>query len=420
MSGDSSSAECVLQARWVLTGDGPPIPHGQVRLAGDRIVAVERDGPLSGAVINLGEALILPGLVNAHTHLEFSDCQRPLGKPGDAFADWIGSVTRHRINRAEIDPAAPARAIEQGIAESVAAGTTSLGEIATALWRMPENKAIPLDMVAFWEVIALAAENFPDKLAGAKHHAQAAGHAGWLAGVSPHAPYTVHPALFDRITEWAVVRRLPLAFHLAESPDELELLSAGTGPMVEYLASRGFWIPGAISLGTRPLDYLKKLAAAPRVLLIHGNYLDDEELDFIASFADRMSVVYCPRTHDYFRHARYPLEEMLRLGVSVALGTDSRASNPDLSILAEMRYVARQYPTLSPDRIVAMGTLAGARALGLDHETGSLAAGKYANLIVLASPPGAADPYEVLFSRDERPTATMYRGQWIVRANDAA
>src|SRR5205823_10181172 len=115
----------------------------------------------------------------------------------------------------------------------------------------------------------------------------------------------------------------------------------------------------------RPLDYLQTLATAHRALVIHGNYLAADEIQLLAAHRDCMSVVYCPRTHAYFGHEHYPLSQMLAAGVRVAVGTDSRASNPDLRLLAELRYIARHHPAIPRDVILRQGTLAGAEALGI-------------------------------------------------------
>ena len=159
---------------------------------------------------------------------------------------------------------------------------------------------------------------------------------------------------------------MPLAMHLAESREEIEFLRDGRGPFRELLESRGVWDPTARPRGARPLDELRMLSRAHRALVVHGNYLDDEEIDFLGRQRRQMAVVYCPRTHAWFGHARYPLEKLLAAGAIVALGTDSRASSPDLSLLAEMRHVAREFPAMSRATILELGTLGGARALGLD------------------------------------------------------
>ena len=202
--------------------------------------------------------------------------------------------------------------------------------------------------------------------------------------------------------------------HLAESREELELLRDGTGPFRELLDERSMWDPQAIPRGSRPLDYLRMLADAPRALVIHGNYLDDEELAFLGANRERMSLVYCPRTHAYFFHPPYPLGRALAAGVHVALGTDSRASNPDLSLLEEMRFVMRSHPAIGPYSILHMGTLAGAEALGRDGQVGSIAVGKLANLVAVPIPNDASGgPEELLrrvFTDDTTPSSVYLAG----------
>lgn len=199
--------------------------------------------------------------------------------------------------------------------------------------------------------------------------------------------------------------------HLAESPEELELLATGGGPFRTLLEELQAWSPGAIPIGTRVLDYLRVLATAPRAVVVHGNYLAADEIEFLAAHADRMSVVYCPRTHARFGHARYPLAKMLAVGVPIALGTDSRASNPDLSLLAEMRFVAQQHPEVASETILSMGTSNGA-ARGYGDGLGTLAVGSLANLAVVPlAEREAADPYELLFDSALPACQTWYRGR---------
>jgi cytosine/adenosine deaminase-related metal-dependent hydrolase len=234
-------------------------------------------------------------------------------------------------------------------------------------------------------------------------------------GISPHAPYTVSPLLLQRLIELACERSLPVAMHLAESAEELEFLRAGTGAFQDLLVERSMWDAEAVPMGSRPLDYLRLLAGAPRSLVIHGNYLDHEERAFLACHRERMSLVYCPRTHEYFRHPPYPLAELLHAGVRVALGTDSRASNPDLDLLAEVRHVARSHRTIDPHEALHMAARAGAEALGLDDEVGSITPGKLANLIALPIRDAAGKtPDEVLAAilADQcQPNAVWLRGR---------
>ena len=160
------------------------------------------------------------------------------------------------------------------------------------------------------------------------------------------------------------------------------------------------------------------MPSAHRTLVIHGNFLDDEEIGFLADNAAKMAVVYCPRTHAWFGHPPYPLEKMLAAGASVAVGTDSRASSPDLSLLAELRHVARSCPAIPPQVVLQLGTSRAAAALDCDRESGDLAPGKWANLAVVALPDrDAADPYELLFDSDGPVVRTYYRGEEAYERN---
>jgi cytosine/adenosine deaminase-related metal-dependent hydrolase len=231
-------------------------------------------------------------------------------------------------------------------------------------------------------------------------------------GLAPHAPYSVHPQLLRQVVRLAQAAQCPLAFHLAESREELELLATGRGPFREMLRKLGVWEEQLFPGQRRPLDYLRELAAAPRTLVIHGNYLRGDEIRFLAQRADRMSLVYCPRTHAFFRHAPYPLAKLLDRGVAMALGTDSRASSPDLSILAEMRFLARQYPEIARPTILRLGTLGGAQALGVDRSVGTLEPGKLAHLAIVAlADRDAEDPYDLLFDGDAPVIGRWWRGE---------
>jgi cytosine/adenosine deaminase-related metal-dependent hydrolase len=405
---ENEAATKAWRARWVIPVDRPPIEGGVVTVARGRIVAVGGttvDGPLH----DLGDVALLPGLVNAHTHLEFSLLQQPLGRPGIHFADWLAEVIEwRRVSGASDEERLPfqAEAIAAGLAESAAAGVVAVGEIATGLW----NDAVAglssdIELVAFAELLGLADERvLPLVERAEKHLAQASSHPGLSvqAALSPHAPYTMHPALLARAIELSAEYRLPLAMHLAESPEELELLASQTGPLVELLKSRGVWRTELLQRGSRPLDYLHLLANADRSLVIHGNYLTPEELEYLAQRWQQMSLVYCPRTHAYFGHQPYPLAAALAAGVRVAVGTDSRASNPNLRLFEELRHIARQHPTVQPEAILRMGTLAGAEALGL-AELGSISPGKRASLLIVPLNDDTRNPLEWLLSGDHSP-----------------
>ncbi len=389
----------IFRARWVFPADGPPLQNGVVRVANGLIAAVE-EYKTGEAVTDLGNVALLPGLVNVHTHLEFSLLESPLGRAGMPFADWIGEVVAYRRELAAaggdlVDYAR--RATTAGLNESAGAGVAGIGEIATALWAEDSFQSRDdIGGTVFLELLGLAPERMEPLLASARQQLSAGNPASFRRGLSPHAPYTVHPDLLQRVCRLSAETKTPLAMHLAESSAELELLRSHSGPLVERLKELGAWHPGSLPRGLRPLDYLEMLAVAHQALVIHGNFLVRDEMEFIAARRDRMTVVYCPRTHAYFPHGDYPLAEMLSSGVRVAIGTDSRASNPDLSILSELRHIARNHPSIAPEEILKMGTLYGAEALGLADRLGSLTPGKLAAFAVVPIPDTEGDPYELL------------------------
>jgi cytosine/adenosine deaminase-related metal-dependent hydrolase len=375
----------VIRARWVLPIDKPPMAGGYISIANGRIAAICAADPGMGPVEDLGDVVLLPGLINAHTHLEFSTQVQPLGAPGVSLPEWVRLVIGDR-KRGDRDAAA---AIALGLQESLASGVTTIGEIATSPAGFYASVAAAPTAVLFQEAIGFSAGRVDSVFGEVERRLDEAPRP---AGISPHAPYTVHPQLLERLVQLAVSRTAPMAMHLAESREELELLATGSGPFRELLEERSMWDAGAIAAGTRPLDYLRRLAQAPRSLVIHGNYLAADEIEFIAQHRERMSVVYCPRTHAFFGHDRYPLEAMRAAGVRVTLGTDSRASNPDLSVLQEVRHLDR-FAGVSPADAVRMATLDAAEALGLASDVGSLIVGKRADLIAIPIDSAQADPY---------------------------
>ncbi|HZL91661.1 MAG TPA: amidohydrolase family protein [Pirellulaceae bacterium] len=426
-----------IQARWIVPIERPPIQGGIVSVADGRIVAVGEN--VSGRPpTDLGDVALLPGLVNAHTHLEFSLLDRPLGTPRMPFADWIAEVVAWRRSLAEQfagdAPGMPfadwiaqvvawrrglaeqfagdtpgmhvyrRRAILAGLEQSKAAGVVAVGEIA-----MP---GCPLD--AYWQVDGVSAVTLLELLGRAEERVQplmdlaeshisaARAAANVYPGLSPHATYSVHPQLLRRACALSVAEQFPVAMHVAESRQELKLLANHVGPLVDLLAKLGAWIPSAMPTGARPLDYLETLQNAHRALVIHGNYLTTEEIEFSGARREQMSVVFCPRTHSYFGHDPYPLAQMLRAGVRVAVGTDSRASNPDLNLLSELRFVATHHPQVPPDKIVEMGTQAAAHALGIEANFGSITVGRRAQFVAFPIMERRRDPCEQVL-RNEIP-----------------
>jgi cytosine/adenosine deaminase-related metal-dependent hydrolase len=387
-----------LRARIVFPVSSPPIDDGLVCVREGRIVAIGRYGTADKydlPVTDLGDVALLPGLVNAHTHLEFSLLERPLDAPRANFSAWIRAVIEHRRERTY----SPAEAIAKGLEESRRAQIALVGEIASEPWPVLSKAASnSIASVVFREILGLAPERMPELLEIAESHLQSDLPSGIGVGLSPHAPYTVSPQTIERIVQLAAHHGATVAMHLAETTAELELLASHSGPLHRLLVDLGAWRPEAIPRGIRPLDYLRLLSKAPRALVIHGNYLTTADIRLLGERAKQMSVVYCPRTHAFFGHDNYPLAQLLSAGVPVALGTDSRASNPDLDLWKEALFAASRFPEIAPAQFLWMATLGGAAALGRDAQFGSIEPGKRAAFTTLpASGPIGDDSHQLLF-----------------------
>lgn len=345
-----------ITADWVLPHEGPAIEHGVV-VCQDGVVQEISDQHSTRADIELPGQVLMPALVNAHTHLEFSELTEPF-PAGETFADWIRQVVAWRRQRDE-DPSAHRRALEAGWLESQQAGVGLVGDIATDDLNSNSPFA-PESCLRFLEFISLNPDDGAKQLRRANQFLEQT--PASLAGLSPHAPYSVAFELVAELAQLAKRQAAPIAMHLAETEEELQLLSEQSGPLFEMLRDFGVWRPEAFSPKRSIVDYLRALAPAPQVLVIHGNYLNEEAIDYLANHK-QFGVVYCPRTHEHFGHSSHPLPELLKRNIRVALGTDSRASNPDLSILEEARTVWRRFPQIDPQSILAMATGNGASLL---------------------------------------------------------
>jgi cytosine/adenosine deaminase-related metal-dependent hydrolase len=400
---DCSQPPWTLRARWIFPVSGPPLANGILTITGEHIVSVE---PSSGRSVDvdLGEVAILPGLVNAHTHLDLSGLRGEC-PPSVDFTGWLQHVIAHRrfmtAEQVEAD-------IRAGLAESLRHGTTLLGDISAGGISWSFLAEAPLRSVVFYELLGLTQARADQSLAFARE---------WLVahpatdrcrpGLSPHAPYSVRMDLFTRSAKLARRFELPLSIHLAETRDELELLRDHRGAFVPFLKDLSVWDPSGLAPGTA--DILKVGDQRSLKLFVHGNYLEPS-----ARIPRKSTIIYCPRTHAAFGHEPHPFPRFLKRGIRIALGTDGLASNPDLSILAEVRHLHRHYPDVPGEVLLRMATLCGAEALGWASEAGSLEAGKSADLIIVPlTPRGEADPYLRLLDSDLPVIRVLIRGRWL-------
>lgn len=389
-----------LTARWIFPVAGPPLENGTVTIRDAIIEAVTPLGDRS-ADEDLGNAAIIPGLVNAHTHLDLTGARGQI-PPTDAdhFTDWLLGVIAYRRSRSAEQVRADIRI---GLAECLRYGTTLLGDITADGGSWDAIAAAQVRGVVFRELIGLSAER-----------AEATREAGWAwyeahletetckPALSPHSPYSARESLLT-----GGDMGLTVAIHLAESPGELELIRSQTGPFVPFLQKLGAMDETGLS---RSIDrIISANRSTAHALFVHANYLPPETARY---FHGGMSIVYCPRTHAAFNHPPHPFRDFLSRGARVCLGTDSLASNPDLDILAEARLVHQLYPDFAADRLLRMVTLSGAEVLGWSTVCGSLEAGKSADLVVVPLPDREAGPFESLMANHVGERRTMFRGSW--------
>ena len=360
--------------------------------------------------IELGPVAMVEGLVNVHTHLEFSGLKEQISTTG-RFTDWIRNVVMYRRENLGLT----STAIGTGIEESWQSGTTIVGEIATAGWSPADYEKMGFKGTVFQEVLGLSPERIQQqsKLAGS----HLIGKSLYSRGISPHAPYSTHLDLVTQSVEISLQTNYPLAMHLAETKAELELLATGAGEFREMLIDFGVWREDVFQTPRHAMDYLKVLAKAPRSLIIHGNYLNETELKFIAS-QPQMTLVYCPRTHAAFGHSEHPWRRLIELGGRVAIGTDSRASNPDLSLFAELQFLAARYPDVSHLDLLRIGSRNGRLAMGFEPHSNSKTLADL-TLIRLADASRRSSHPE-LFGPSNRVCGTMVNGRWVWVAPDLA
>ena len=381
--------KAVHRAKYVLAEPDLLLPNAAVHISSPgRISRVEpwQDAPPIPEieVLDWGSAVIIPGLINAHTHLELTALQGQITR-FHSFTDWLSQlIDRRRLWTKEQF----LHSARQGAEEALSTGTTLVGDVTTSGFAWEAALGTSLRYIVFQEALGLAPANLDSVLGALERQLDEAPETDLLShGLSPHAPYSVSPELFRQIAELSRRRKLLLSTHIAETKPEIEFLRAGTGEFAEFLNRLGVlpegWKPPQLS----PIAYLDSLGVlGPSSLLVHCNYLDPESIGRILNA--RSSIVYCPRSHGFFGHETHPLRQLLDSGINVALGTDSLASNSSLNMLEEMRYLFRTRRDIKSEEIFRAATLNGASALGFGGVLGRLRRGYWADLTVLEVPAG--------------------------------
>ena len=380
----------IYSARWVLPVSASPIEHGAVAVDGARIAGVGHRAEIverfpESRLEDLGEAAILPGLVNTHTHLELTAMRGYLENEETDFFAWLRKLTRARLElltQADLHVSAV-----WGACEAVRAGVTCVGDASdSAMISMQALREVGMRGVVFQESFGpdpkLVTENF-EKLAAKIHQLCDFETELVRAGVSPHAPYTVCAPQLEMIAELAETEGLPLMMHAAESEAEALLLREGCGQFAEGLAKRSIeWNTPRVST----IQYLKQVGILDvRPLLAHCIRVDDADIETLRD--TRSKVAHCPKSNAKLGHGRAPFAKFIDAGVTVGLGSDSVASNNTCDLLEEARFatlLARTDGQISANQVLESATIGGARCFELENQIGQLTEGFQADLTAVA------------------------------------
>jgi len=378
----------IIRATAVATMDGPPIENGAVVVSGDRIVDVGKFSDLElqhsrQKIIDLGEQALLPGLINAHCHLDYTCLRGKIPRP-KSFTEWIRSINTEKTKLSARDYV---RSIEEGFAEARQFGTTAVANL-TAFPELASKIDAPIRTWWFGELVDVRA---PGRAAEIVNLAvdQLKSQKYW--GLAPHAPFTASAKLFQQCAEVARCEDILLTTHLAESSGEMSMFRDAKGDLYDFLTELGRDMRDCGH--TTPLKQFLGRDGSPNgpgsieinhaYLLVHLNELEENDFDLLGKSRREFSVVHCPRSHAYFGHSPFQFEKLRKVGFNPCLGTDSLASNQNLSLFAEMRVFQMQFPDVATEEILKMVTVNAARALGQEASLGRIRTGFMADLIAV-------------------------------------
>ena len=389
----------VYRARWVVPVTTPPVRDAAVAVQDGRIAYV---GAVSqapkGELHDLGDVLLMPGLVNAHTHLELTVMRGFLEEL--PFFEWI--VRLQRAKTTVLTPESMLDSAKLGLAEGLLAGITTYADTCDSGVALEAMRAMGVRGIMYQETFGPDPASCDEAIASLR--TKLSRHLASLSplvriGVSPHAPYTVSDRLFEAVTRLAAEMDLPMAVHIAESEEEDRYVRDAAGPFADGHRSRGLTIAPRAETPVALLGRLGVLGRRP--LLIHC--VRTREADIRAIARARCAIAHCPASNAKLGHGIAPLHEWLEHGITVGLGSDSMASNNRMHVLEEARLALLAHRARNPGRpalptslALELATIGGARCLGIEHEIGSLEVGKAADFAAfslrdMAAVPGA-DP----------------------------
>jgi cytosine/adenosine deaminase-related metal-dependent hydrolase len=387
----------ILRAPIVVTMHEAPLENGAVAISANRVADVgtfaEVKAHHTGKIIDLDGQVLLPGLINAHAHLDYT-CLRGKIPPPESFADWIRAINAEKAKLSADDYVA---SINAGFAEAKRFGTTTIANL-TAFAELIARIAAPIRTWWFAELIDIRNPGQPKNVVDAAVESlRSATH--W--GLAPHAPFTASAGLYRHCEEVARAANVLVTTHLAESEEEMQMAFDLGGALCAFLNSIGAEL--FESHGQTPVQTMLQNVCQfdERWLLVHLNSVLDNDLDLLGQLQSKPHVIHCPRSHAYFGHAPFQFARLRELGFNICLGTDSLASTDDLNLFAEMRQFQRNTaPGLSARELLELVTINPAHALGQDKFLGRISRGFHADFITIPRQ-GDDDVFEQILAFDQ-------------------
>jgi len=384
---------------------GEPIEDAAVAISGNQIADVGRFKEVrarhAGEILDLGEQILLPGLINAHCHLDYTELGGQI-PPRQSFTDWIRAIN---AEKAKLTPRDYVASINEGFAEARRFGTTTI----VNLTAFPELIAEIKEPIRTWWFGELIDVRNPDQAGETVDRAVESLRSANHWGLAPHAPFTASADLYRRCEEIARRENILLTTHLAESSEETQMFRDAAGPLYDFLKGIGRRMDDCG--GKTPLSALRQCQALDeRWILAHLNELTKSDFDLLAG-AKKFHIAHCPRSHSFFGHSAFELRRLRSLGFNICLGTDSLASNSSLSLFDEMRELLRKEPWISPREALAMATINGAQAVGQSASLGSIRPGFLADLIAIPSAEPGTDAFNAIIAFDGTVPWMMENGE---------
>lgn len=381
-------------APWIVPVEGAVLVGGAVAVEQGRILAVgllpalQQQFPRA-EVIDHPQAALTPALMNAHIHLELSHLSELAAKPlNTSFTGWIVRLLSLRDKLGMIGPLAE-EAAERTAQQQYVQGCSALLDIGNTNIGQNLGSVCPGRLLPHKEYLGLAAFTLEKNLQRLKAEPE-------NIPCSGHAPYSTHPTLIRALKKRARACDHIFSIHVAEPLAEGEMLAQGRGEMVDFVHARGFWDDSFTAPGdSGSVRYLHGLGVIDEhTLCVHAVHLDQEEIRILAGEGGKICL--CPGSNRFLQVGTAPVEQFLEAGILPALGTDSAASNPELSLWREMALLAEEHPRIDPERIFAMATRGGAEALGLDRQKGTLAPGKEVDILAVPVPASLRDAGQLM------------------------